>query len=52
MRNVEKGEKSKGERGLPSPKSNLNPMEMSWNNEVWKEVIEKLSRGPREHCEH
>lgn len=38
MRNIEEREKSKGERELPSPKSKLNPM-MSWNNEVWKEVI-------------
>lgn len=39
MRNIEEREKSKGERELPSPKSKLNPMKMSWNNEVWKEVI-------------
>lgn len=39
-------------RELPSPKSKLNPMKMSWNNEVWKEVISKPSYGPREHCGH
>lgn len=34
-----KGRSPRNKEGLPSPKSNLNPTEVSWDNEVWKEVI-------------
>lgn len=34
-----KGKSPKNKEGLPSPKCNLNPMKVSWSDEVWKEVI-------------
>lgn len=38
-----KGKSPRNKEGLPSPKSNLNPMKVSWSDEVWKEVILKPS---------
>lgn len=45
MRNIEEREKSKGKRWLPSPKSNLNPVKLSWNNEVWEKSFKSRPMG-------
>lgn len=43
-----KGESPRNKERLPSPKSNLNPMKVSWSGEMRK----SHPRGLREHWEH